>query len=95
MNGGARKGAGRKKGGMNSTRAEFRSHFTDKEIKDFIIELKKQALSGKRPYMLQFVVEQLFGKAPQRLEVTGEDGAPLVIELSKTVAKKNGIVPTE
>jgi hypothetical protein len=35
--------------------------------------------------------DHLFGKATQALEVGGPDGAPIAIQISEAVAKKNGI----
>ncbi len=38
---------------------------------------KKQAAT--RPELMKFLLEQVFGKAPQRVEMTGKDGEALVI----------------
>lgn len=64
--GGARPGAGRPKGSI--TRPQLRDFYTDKEIKDFVADLKKSA--KKDPGLKKFVAEQLFGKAQQSVDLT-------------------------
>ena len=88
MRGGKRVGAGRKKNSGNQ-RYKFQSYFTKKEVKDIVKKVKEQAET--RPELLKLIVEQLFGRSPQRMEMTGKDGEKLTIQISEEVAKKNGI----
>ena len=88
MRGGKRAGAGRKKNSGNQ-RYKFQSYFTKKEVKDIVKKVKDQAET--RPELLKLIVEQLFGRSPQRMEMTGKDGEKLTIQISEEVAKKNGI----
>ena len=89
--GGARKGSGRKPGVSKATliKRSFQEYFTEDEGRELIADLK---IAMKKDSKLKVLaIEQLFGKAPQRLEMTGKDGDKLIIELSQTVAHKNGI----
>jgi len=76
--GGARPGAGRPKG--TSNRPQIRDHFTDDDVKE-VVEMLKTHMAEDMT-VLKFVAEQLFGKAPQQLEIGGPDGAPLETNLS-------------
>ena len=62
--GGKRIGSGRKKG--STSRPVLREYFTEKEIKDFITDLKESAKTDMN--IKKFVAEQLFGKAIQPVE---------------------------
>ena len=84
MRGGKRLGAGRKPAGA-SIKRNFQDYFTEEEVVALVESVKKD------PKLKGFLVEQLFGKAPQRIEMTGKDGEPLVVQISEIIAKKNGI----
>lgn len=71
--GGVRKGAGRKPG--VSTKRKIEDYFTEEEIIDLVKSLKEGMQTD--PILKRFVAEQLFGKAPQRMELTGKDGKDL------------------
>ena len=86
-NGGARPGAGRPKG--STTKLKIREWFTNKEIKLLMETAKQLALVDKNPKAVQFLSEQLFGKAPQSLEVQGPDGLPFIITIMKDESKKD------
>jgi len=88
MRGGKRPNAGRKKNSGNQ-KYKFQSYFTKKEVRDIVKKVKEQAET--RPELLKLIVEQLFGRPPQRMEMTGKDGEKLTIQISEEVAKKNGI----
>ena len=78
--GGPRPNSGRPKGKKNretSLRRRIQEFFTEDEIRDLIDTAKKQA--REKPELLKFLLEQFFGKAPQRVEMTGEDGQPIQI----------------
>ena len=81
--GGARLGAGRPKG--NFSRPQIRPYFNEDEIKQLVEDIKEEA--KKDPAMKRWLGEQLFGKAPQQLEVGGIDGEPLEANLSKSDRK--------
>lgn len=88
--------SGRPKGVSRVTelRRRFQDYFTEEEVQDLLDNLKR---SMKKDSRLQlFVVEQLFGKAPQRLEMTGADGGVILVQISKEIADKNQInVPNQ
>ncbi len=77
--GGKRPGSGRKKGTSKATliRRSIQDYITEAELLAMIEIAKKQAAT--RPELMKFLLEQVFGKAPQRVEMTGKDGEALVI----------------
>jgi hypothetical protein len=77
--GGARPGSGRKPGVSKATliKLTFKEFFTDDEIKEFVSDIKIAAKTDSN--LKKFVAEQLFGKAPQRVEVSGQNGEPIKI----------------
>jgi len=89
--GGKRAGAGRRPGVSKATelKRKIQEYFSEEEVQQLIDDVKAQ--SKKHPELLKFLVEQIFGKAPQRLEVTGEGGKPLVVEISREIAAKHGL----
>ena len=76
-----RKG-GRPKG--STTRPQLRDFYTEKELADFVKDLKASA--KKDPMLKKFVAEQIFGKAPQPL--TGPEGGALLIQFDRAFAPK-------
>lgn len=81
--GGRRAGSGRKPGVSKTTllKRKFQDYFDEKEVKNIIRLVKEQA--KEKPELLKLIVEQLFGKAPQRMQITGKDGESLVLNLVK------------
>lgn len=79
VNGGKRPGAGRKPGISKATalKRKIQDYFSEKEVRELIAAAKIQSRS--KPEIMKFLLEQIFGKAPQRLELGGKDGGPLVI----------------
>ena len=78
MKGGAGKGQGRKKGSTTKKLRNLNDYFTDKEIKKIAADLKEQLDKTEGDTRLKlFVLEHIFGKPPQRLEMTGKDGESL------------------
>lgn len=71
--GGARPGAGRKKGKA----LKITEHFTPAEIKEFIEFVKDAYKEDMR--VLVWLGDHIYGKAPQ--PVTGEDGGPIKMEV--------------
>lgn len=66
--GGARNGAGRKKG--STTRPQIRDYISEDEVKSLVSKAKEEANNG-RPELLKFLLEQIFGRAVQPI---GNDG---------------------
>lgn len=64
MRGGKRAGAGRKKGTKEIPKVS--AYFTDKEMRDFIKDLKERA--SKSDKIAVWLGDQIFGKAPQTIE---------------------------
>lgn len=97
--GGKRPGAGRKSmnGGEEVTRLmrrKFTDYVSEEEIESVMASAIAEAMNGK-PEMVKFVLEQVFGKATQRQEHTGADGAALVFQIAEQIANKNDIAVTE
>lgn len=88
MLGGKRLGAGRKPGSTNLPK--IRDYFTEKDIKELVENVKTKAKDGN-DNMLKVLIEQIFGKPAQALELQGKDGEAIKIEISETIAKKNGL----
>lgn len=63
--GGRQPGAGRPKG--STKRPVFRDYFTEKEILEVVARAKEQCKT--KPDILKMVIEQLFGKAPQTVDM--------------------------
>lgn len=78
-NSGARPGAGRPKGSY--TRPQLRDALTHEQIDALVRKAHDMAEQGDTT-MLKFILEQVYGKAPQQLEVAGPDGEPLAANLS-------------
>lgn len=81
--GGKRQGSGRKPGVSKATKLKrkIQDHFSDDEVKELIEDAKQMARN--KPEIMKFLLEQIFGKAPQQVELTGEDGGPIVIKWQK------------
>lgn len=75
--GGKRAGSGRKPGVSKATllKRKIMDFFSDDEVQTLITEAKEMAKT--KPELMKFLLEQIFGKAPQRLELTGADGEAL------------------
>ena len=68
--GGKRPGAGRPEG--TTKKPKISDYITEAEVKSLVATAKKQA--KMKPELLKFLLEQIFGKAPQSLELPGEQG---------------------
>lgn len=79
FNGQKNKG-GRPKGSF--TKPRLRDYLTEKDIKEIIAVAKKKAREGDVT-MLKFILEQIYGKAPQSIDLN-PDGKPLVVIFDKT-----------
>ena len=71
-------GAGRPKG--STTRPQIRDYFTDKDIKNLVAKAKEKAEEGNDA-MLRTLLEQIFGKPAQALELQGKDGEPITVNI--------------
>ena len=84
MKGGARPGAGRKPGVTN--RPQLRDQLTPEQIEKLVAKAVEKAEAGDS-LLIKFMLEQIFGKAPQPL--TGDGGGPIQIQgVEITVRKK-------
>ncbi len=82
------KKGGRPKGTF--TRPQIRDFFTEEDIRNLIEDAKKKAQEGDAT-ILRTLIEQIFGKPAQALELQGKDGESIKIEISEAIAKKNGL----
>lgn len=80
---------GRPKGSRNFI-TEFRDHFSKKDIDGFMIAIKKVIETSKneknRLAALFYVLDQYYGKAKQKNELTGLDGQELKITITDFAA---------
>jgi hypothetical protein len=68
--GGARPGAGRKKG--STTRPQLRDILTKEQIDALVAKGLEKAEAGDS-LILKFLLEQVFGKAPQGIDLTSDN----------------------
>ena len=55
-----------------TTKPKISDYITEAEVKSLVATAKKQARI--KPELLKFLLEQIFGKAPQSLDLPGEEG---------------------
>lgn len=70
MKGGARQGAGRPKGSGN--KLNILDFLEDGDAQKVVDTAKELALTKKDPRAVNFLIEQIFGKAKQSIEMGGE-----------------------
>jgi hypothetical protein len=73
--GGKQPGAGRPKGSI--TKPRLKDYISESEVKELIEKAKEQAKGGDTK-LLTFILEQIFGKAPQAIDLTS-DGKSLSV----------------
>ncbi len=76
--GGARDGSGRKKKKVKvaTIKKTLKEHLSDKDIIQLVKLAKERA--PKDPIILKFLLEQIFGKAPQVIKGVGENESILL-----------------
>ena len=77
MKGGKRQGAGRPMG--STTRPQISDFITKNEVKKLVALAKKQAKI--KPELLKFLLEQIFGRPAQNVNLGGQDGGPMLIKV--------------
>lgn len=82
-------GAGRPKGSVGIVRRKIHDFFNEDDIKALVASAKAQA--HEKPELLKFLLEQIFGKAPQAIEVSGHEGGPIIIQVAPEIATKNNL----
>lgn len=65
------KKGGRPKGSV--TRPQIRDFISEEEVKVLVADAKLKAETD--PTLLKFLLEQIFGKAPQAMELSNPDGS--------------------
>lgn len=80
-----RKG-GRPKG--TYTRPQIRDYFSSADIRNLVELAKKKAEDGN-DMMLKTLLEYVFGKPAQALEMSGKDGQPIVFMPMELLEKNN------
>jgi hypothetical protein len=83
--GGPRPGSGRKKGSGN--RIKISDYLSDEQVADLVYDAIEKAKTSEKIHV--FLLEQLAGKAPQRLEHTGDEGQAITFVIAKEIAQKN------
>ena len=66
---------GRPKG--TTTIPKIKDFFTEEDIKELVEQVKKKAREGN-DNMLKMLIEQIFGKAPQSIELPGGSGEVII-----------------
>lgn len=69
------KKGGRPKG--STTKPQLKDYLTKQDIQKIILTAKKKAKEGDTN-MLKFILEQIFGRAPQSIELPGGEGEILI-----------------
>ena len=80
------KSTGGRPKGVSEIRHRLRDYITQAEADKLLTRAKEMAETD--PTMLKFLLEQIFGKAPQALEISGQDGQPIQIQLDSDIANK-------
>lgn len=90
-NGGRREGSGRKKKEIEipKLRQLIKDYLSEDEVKELIEELKKQA--KKKPELLKFILEQVFGKAAQQVEMSHSGQVHVDVDIKKTIDRVYGV----
>lgn len=73
---------GRPKG--STTRPQLRDFYSDKELEEFIKDLKKKAKTDTN--IQKFVAEQIFGKAVQ--PIGNDDNKPFILQFDNAFTPK-------
>ncbi len=76
---------GRPKGKINKVRKMLQEQISDKTVTMCIRKLEKLAGEGNTD-AIKYLLDQKFGKATQRTELTGEDGKKVQIDIVYRVA---------
>jgi len=86
--GGARPGSGRPKKSLRQPK--FLDYVCRKDVDGFIRKAFRLADEGDSKILL-YILDQTFGRAKQNIGVGGEDGGPLLIEVSEAIARKRSL----
>jgi hypothetical protein len=79
--------SGNPSGGVK--KKQFRDYFDEEEEEDLINRVKQ--VLKKRPEILKMAIEHMFGKPRQNIGLDGGEGKPIIVNISKEIADKNGI----
>lgn len=79
-NGGARPGAGRPKG--SGHKPKIADDLTEEQKKELIDKIYEKAMEGDSK-LLQFLAEQIYGKAQQNIGMTDGDGNPFQLVIKR------------
>jgi hypothetical protein len=95
MKGVKREGVGRKPGVSKATllKRSFPNYFTEGNVLILVNKAKPDAMVDS--YLLKFVLERIFDKAPQSIEMTGKDGTPLFDIAEEMKGIKTAVMPNE
>ncbi len=74
---------GRPKGKVNKIKEQLQNLITDETVKICLSQLEKLAKKGNTD-AIKYLLDQKFGKATQRTELTGQDGKGIKIEVVYT-----------
>lgn len=77
--GGRRKGAGRPKGGVSKLRKDLQELITSDDIKTALLTLRSKMREGDTD-SAKYMLDQVFGKARQRTDLSLEGGLELIIK---------------
>lgn len=86
---------GKKGGRPIGIRRKIQEDFTEEDIKDIVKFAKKKAGDGDTT-LIKFILEQIYGKAPQTIDHTQGGGKELptpILQLTQVNIKNNAILP--
>lgn len=76
--------------GGRPRKKKLEDYFSEEEKEDLILRLKQEIKEGTRPTeMIKLVIEQIFGKPKQGLDVTSN--GETIFQITPEIATKNGI----
>jgi len=79
---GHKRWGGRKTGSSKITQIKrsFHTYFTEQEVKDLVLLLKKQAPQSLDA--LKYALDQLFDRPAQRMQISGHEGEAIKIDIN-------------
>lgn len=83
--GGKREGAGRPKGGRDKRKMEFAELISDKTVAECVAALENIVRTAENNMLklnaITYILDQKYGKARQRNEITGANGTEFILEI--------------
>ena len=78
--------------GGRPRKKKLEDYYSEEELANLIFRIKEDALS--KGDIMKLVCEQIFGKAKQQVELSGDKDNPISLEISEKIASKNKLYDT-